>query len=83
MSILNALKGIGGDYEVQRILGAVGGLTYIVTPPALVWAGKVQATLSEFCIQYPLGLAAAIGAIGGAIGLKDRLVAKAKTEGAA
>lgn len=82
MSILNALKGIGGEYEVQRVLGAFGTLTYIVSAPAFIWAGKVTATLDTFCIAYPAGLAACVGATAGAIALKDRQVAKAKTEGA-
>ncbi len=80
MSIFNALKGIGGQYEVQRVLGAFGTITYIVMAPAFVWAGKVQTTLEGFCIQYPIGLAACVGATAGAIALKDRQVAKAKAE---
>lgn len=80
MSILNALRGIGGDYEVQRVLGAFGTVVYVVTAPALVWAGKVQATLDSFCIQYPIGLGVCIGATAGAIALKDRQVAKAKAQ---
>ena len=80
MKILNALKGIGGEYEVQRILGAAGTVTYIIMAPAFVWAGKVQTTLEGFCIQYPIGLAACITATAGAIALKDRQVAKAKAE---
>lgn len=81
MTILNALKGIHGDYEVQRVLGAFGTVVYVVTAPALVWAGKVTTSLEAFCIAYPAGLAACIGATAGAIALKDRQVAKAKREG--
>lgn len=82
MSLLNALKGIGGEYEVQRILGAFGSVVYIVTAPALVWAGKVTVSFGEFCIAYPTGIAACIGATAGAIALKDRNVARAKAAGA-
>lgn len=78
MSLFNALKGIGGEFEVQRILGAVGTLTYIVSAPAFVWTGVVQASLEAFCLAYPAGLAACIGATAGAIALKDRSVAQAK-----
>lgn len=78
MSIFNALKGIGGEYEVQRILGAVGTLTYIVSAPAFVWAGVVQASFEAFCLAFPTGLAACIGATAGAIALKDRNVAQAR-----
>ena len=78
MTILNALKGIGGEYEIQRILGAIGSLVYIVSAPAFIWAGKVTATLDTFCIVYPAGLGVCIGATAGAIALKDRQVAAAK-----
>ena len=81
--LLNALKGIGGDYEVQRILGAIGTLTYTFTAPALVWFGKVTVSFEGFCIAYPAGLGACILTTAGAIALKDRQVAKAKTETAA
>lgn len=77
-----SLKGLSGTYEIQRILGALGTVTYIVTGPALIWTGKVQATLSEFCLQYPLGLAACLAAAAGAVALKDRQVTKARVEGA-
>lgn len=78
-NILNALKGIGGSYEVQRILGAIGTITYVITVPVFVAIGVVQDTsVTEFCIAYPGGLAACIGATAGAIALKDRNVASAK-----
>lgn len=78
MTILNALKGIGGEYEVQRILGAFGSTTFIVSAPALVWAGKITASFDSFCIAYPAGIATCIAATAGSIALKDRNVARAK-----
>jgi len=78
MKLLNALKGIGGEYEVQRIIGAFGSVVYIVSAPALVWAGKITASFDSFCLAYPAGIAACITATAGAIALKDRSVAKAK-----
>lgn len=78
MKIFDALKGIGGEFEIQRVLGALGTVVYVVSAPAFIWAGKVEATLESFCIVYPGGLAACIGATAGAIALKDRNVAKAK-----
>ena len=83
MNLLNALKGIGGDFEVQRVLGAIGTLTYTFTAPALVWFGKVTVSFDSFCIAYPAGLGACILTTAGAIALKDRQVAKAKSETAA
>lgn len=78
MTILNALKGISGQYEVQRIIGAFGSVVFIVSAPALVWAGKIQASFDSFCLAYPAGIAACIGATAGAIALKDRQIARAK-----
>lgn len=80
MTILNAFKGIGGEYEIQRIIGAFGSITFIVMAPALVWAGKITASFDSFCLAYPAGIAACITATAGAIALKDRQVAKAKAE---
>ena len=81
MTILNALKGAGGDFEVQRILGAFGTIVYIMTAPALVWAGKVQVSFEGFCMAYPAGLGGCVLTGAGAIALKDRQLAKAKAEG--
>lgn len=78
MKLLNALKGIGGDYEVQRVLGAFGTVVFILCAPALVWAGKVVASFDSFCIAYPAGIAACLAATAGSIALKDRNVATAK-----
>lgn len=78
MSILNMLRGIGGEYEVQRVLGAFGTVTYVVMAPALVWAGKITASFDSFCLAYPAGIAACITATAGAIALKDRNVATSK-----
>lgn len=76
--LTNALRGIGGEYEIQRILGALGTVTYTIAVPAFVTFGKFGSTVTEFCIAYPAGLAACIGATAGAIALKDRNVANAK-----
>jgi len=83
MSMMNALRGIGGEFEIQRILGAIGTLTYIVTGPALVWAGKVDVTFDTFCISYTAGLAACLTSTAGAVALKDRQVTKAQVDKAA
>lgn len=80
MSLMNALRGTGGEFEVQRVLGAFGSLVYIVTGPALVWVGKVTVSFDSFCIAYPAGIAACLAATAGSIALKDRQVAKAKVD---
>ncbi|KKW93971.1 hypothetical protein [Sphingobium chungbukense] len=80
MTILNALKGISGEFEVQRVLGAFGTVVFTVSVPALVATGVIEASLEGFCLTYPAGIAALIGTTAGAIALKDRQVAKAKAE---
>ena len=78
-SILEALKGIGGTYEVQRLLGAFGTVSYVVAVPAFVATGIISGvSVTEFCLAYPSGLAACVGATAGAIALKDRNVATAR-----
>ena len=77
--LFNALKGIGGEYEIQRILGAFGTMIYSVTVPAFVATGVIDGvSVTEFCLAFPGGLAGCIGATAGAIALKDRNVATAK-----
>lgn len=79
MSILDALKGIHGGFEVQRILGATGTLVYVVAAPAFMALDVIkQVSLTEFALAFPTGLAACIGATAGAIALKDKAVAAAK-----
>lgn len=79
MSVLRALRGIGGEYEVQRVLGAVGTITYTFSVPILVATRVIERVdITAFCLAYPSGLAACIGATAGAIALKDRSVATAK-----
>lgn len=82
MNILNALKGTGGDFEVQRVVGAAGVLTYIIAAPAFLgWAiyRGDHYDLIAFCAAYPAGLGVAMGSLAGAISLKDRNVAVAKS----
>jgi len=73
------LKGIGGEYEVQRVLGALGTTIYAVSVPVFVAAGTIKdVSVTEFSLAFPAGLAACIGATAGAIRLKDQGVANAK-----
>jgi hypothetical protein len=83
MNILNALKVSGGDFEINRVVGAIGGLSYIFGANAfeayeVFWAGKAF-DLTAYCLSFPAGLGVAVGAIAGAISLKDRNVAVAKS----
>lgn len=81
--ISTMFRGIGGELEVQRVLGAAGVASYIVFPHLFVaWelAHGKSFDLVAYCTAYPAGLAAALAASAGAIGWKDRQVAKAKAE---
>lgn len=76
--LLNALKGVSGTYELNRLLGAFGVLVYIITVPAFVmWelhkSGRFD--LVAYCTAYPAGLGAVMLAVSGSIALKDRTVA--------
>lgn len=79
MNLLNALKGMDGGFEVQRTLGAIGTLVFILVVPAFILLGIIKdVTVSEFCTAFPFGLGSCILATSGSIAIKDRNVAAAK-----
>lgn len=85
MNISQALKGIGGEYEINRLLGAAGVSVYIIAAPSFVaWnmSRGVAFDLIAFCAAYPAGLGVAIGAVAGAVAVKDRNVATARVTSA-
>lgn len=86
MNIASALKGIGGDYEINRLVGAIGALTYIIGAHAFeawdVLARGRPFDLAAYCVAFPTGLTVVVGGIAGAVALKDRSVATARTIGA-
>lgn len=75
------LKGIGGEFEINRVVGAIGAMSYIVTANGMVIYERVfcgvKFDLQTYCLVFPAGFAAVMGAIAGAVALKDRNVAKA------
>lgn len=78
------LRGINGEFELQRTLGAAGVVSFILGAHGFTaWSMARGATfdLAIYCTAFPAGLAAVLGASAGAIALKDRQVAKAKAEG--
>jgi hypothetical protein len=80
--ITNALKGISGEFEVNRVVGAFGAAAYIVCGNAFVVWNMIDGrpfNLTEYCLAFPGGLAVAVGAIAGAVAVKDRNVAVAQT----
>lgn len=82
MTILQALKGIGGEYEVTRVAGAIGALAYIICANFFMWYETVYHgqpfDISAYCIAFPAGLGVAVGSIAGAAALKDRNVARSQ-----
>lgn len=81
-ALSNALKGIGGEFELNRLVGAFGGVAYVIGAHAFIayevfWRGR-DFDLEAYCITFPSGLGIAVGAIAGAVALKDRHVASAK-----
>lgn len=79
--ITSALRGIGGEFEINRVIGALGAFAYVVGAHVFVaynvmWKGN-PFNLTEYCIAFPGGLAVAVGAIAGATAWKDRGVATA------
>lgn len=76
-------KTADGGYDVNRFVGAIGGLTYIVGAHAFIAWELVLGRgfdLATYCLAFPAGLAVVAGGTAGAVALKDRHVAKAKVE---
>lgn len=81
MNILSMLKGISGEFEITRVVGAFGAATYVIGANAFIaWdmARGSHFNVTEYCLAFPAGLAAAVGAIAGAAAVKDRNVAIAQ-----
>lgn len=79
--LTNALRGIGGEYEINRLLGAFGCISYVIGAHAFIaWhmARGGQFDIISYCAAFPGGLAIAAGATAGAVAIKDRNVASAK-----
>lgn len=80
--ILDALRGISGEFEINRVVGAIGGIGYIngalaFTAWDVMWRGR-EFDIVAFCAAFPGGLAIIVGAIAGAAAYKDKGVATAR-----
>lgn len=80
--LTNALKGISGEYELNRLVGFFGGVVYVIGAHAFVsyevfWAER-PFDLIAYCLSFPSGLAVVAGGTAAAISLKDRNVASSK-----
>lgn len=77
----HALRGLSGEYETNRVVGFVGGMAYVFGAHAFVAWNMIEGRafdLVAYCTAFPAGLGATVLAIGGAVAIKDRNVAKAK-----
>lgn len=80
--LTNALRGVSGEFEVNRVVGAFGATAYVICANVFVgWEIFVKGRefdVTEYCLAFPGGLGVAVGAIAGAVAIKDRNVAAAK-----
>lgn len=78
---LDILRGNSGQFEVNRLIGAFGGIAYIVgTHAFLAWnMSKGNGfDLTAYCLAFPGGLATLGVGTGAAVAIKDRNVASSK-----
>lgn len=78
----NALRGISGEFELNRVVGAIGGLGFIngallFTAWDVMWKGR-EFDIVAFCTAFPGGLGIIVASIAGATAYKDKGVATAK-----
>jgi hypothetical protein len=81
VSVLDALKGNNGGYELTRIIGAAGGVAYILCANGFVaWELHLGRgfDVTAYCLAFPGGLAAILAAVAGGAAWKDKGVASAK-----
>ena len=80
--ITNILRGISGQFEITRVLGAIGVAVYIVGVQIFVsytvFYLQKPFDVIAYCAAFPTGLAVAIGIISEAAGRKDKAVASAQ-----
>ena len=81
-AISTAFKGVNGEFEAIRLLGAAGVASFIVGAHTFVaydvmWM-KRPFDLAVYCLTFPAGLAAVLAAVAGSAAWKDKGVASAK-----
>lgn len=81
--IRNILKGLNGEYEYTRVIGAVGVIVYIaganIFEAWTVFGQGKPFDVVAYCAAFPSGLAIAIGVIATAASQKDKTSAVAQT----
>lgn len=78
----SALRGIGGEFEINRLMGGFGALAYCICANAFVaWQVMVEHRefdITAYCLAFPGGLAAIIATVAGGAAFKDKGVASAR-----
>lgn len=79
--LTHALRGIGGEFEINRVCGAFGTVIYVIGAHAFIAWNMINGKafdVTEYCLAFPGGLLVCVGAIAGAVSVKDRNVAAAQ-----
>lgn len=86
-ALSNMLRGVTGEFEVTRVVGALGASAYIVCANLFVAWNVLKLgqsfDVTAYCLAFPSGLGLAVGSIAGAAAVKDRNVATARVTNAA
>lgn len=76
------LRGINGSVELNRVVGAFGGLIYVIAVQTFVayeviWLGK-DFDITAYCLAFAGGLATITTGTAVAVAVKDRNVASSR-----
>jgi len=78
----DALRGVNGRFEINRVVGGFGAMAYCLSANAFVaWQVMIEHRefdITAYCLSFPAGLAAVIAAISGGAAHKDKGVAAAR-----
>lgn len=80
--ITEILRGINGSLELNRVVGAFGGLIYVIAVQVFVayeviWLGR-SFDITAYCLAFAGGLATITTGTAVAVAVKDRNVASSK-----
>lgn len=81
MNFPKILRGVTGEPELVRSLGALGVGVYILAAHAFVLWDMARGThfdITAYCLAFPGGLTTIIAGVGTAAGIKDKAVAQAR-----
>lgn len=81
MTWTTALRGASGQIELNRLVGFVGGMAYVVGAHTFIGYDMIvngrAFDVTAYCLAFPGGLAVAAGGTALAVAVKDRSVATA------